>query len=120
MILKTFAQHFCLTLFNIVDDILIIFCINSSTRAYQIFVESIEENPNSVPLTLPEIYGNHSLNKSKDHIYIAAEFEKTLPDTFILGEEKWEGPHYNARLKPLTKYRIYIRALANSYINKVS
>ena len=82
--------------------------------AYQIFVEIINDKITSSPITLPKVYGNDSL-KSK-YIYVAAHFDGNyLPSKFVLGDMKWYGFHINKKLKALTKYRVYIRALAKSH-----
>ncbi|CAB4041740.1 receptor-type tyrosine- phosphatase S-like, partial [Paramuricea clavata] len=86
--------------------------------AYQIFVEVINDKITSAPISLPKVYGNDSL-KSKHNIYVAAHFHgNKLPTNFILGDNKWYEFHFNKKLKPLTKYRIYIRALAKSHFAK--
>ena len=74
----------------------------------------------SAPISLPKVYGNDSL-KSKDNVYIAVSFDgKKLPTNFVVGDNKWYKFHYNKRLEPGTKYRVYIRALAKSQLDEVN
>lgn len=99
-------------------DVPLVFSL-STFRSYQVFVETMNDKITSAPITLPKVYGNDSL-KSKHNIYVAAHFAgDKLPSNFILGDNKWYEFHFNKKLKPLTKYRIYIRALAKDRLSKV-
>ena len=59
-----------------------------------------------------------------DRYYIAARFERDkeqVPRKFVLGDGEIYGGYYNAPFKPMTKYKVYVRAATevNGVRNKI-
>ena len=53
-----------------------------------------------------------------DRYYIAARFERNIeqvPRKFVLGDGEIYGGYNNAPLKPMTIYRVYVRAATEVY-----